>query len=180
MRALLLIFIPSVLILLSGCSAKVSTDYNANVDFSQYKTFQFAEPGKSSIVSLDKARLEDTIKRELRYKGLQPVLEAEPKADITVHPYIREMTDFDSYGTSVGFGVGYGYSSIAYSAPVRFREYTYGKLIVELIDNKTNKVIWRSISRRQLTESMTPTARDNFIQEQVSEMFTQYPPGQGG
>ncbi|MGB7995492.1 MAG: DUF4136 domain-containing protein, partial [Photobacterium halotolerans] len=63
---------------------------------------------------------------------------------------------------------------------VRFREYTYGKLIVELIDNKTNKVIWRSISRRQLTESMTPTARDNFIQEQVSEMFTQYPPGQGG
>lgn len=89
------------------------------------------------------------------------------------------MTDFDSYGTSLAFGVGYRYSSIAYSTPVRFREYNYGKLIVELIDNKTNKVIWRSISRRQLTENMTPSARENFIQEQVGEMFAQYPPSRG-
>ncbi|GAB6260761.1 DUF4136 domain-containing protein [Photobacterium sp. CCB-ST2H9] len=177
MRALLSL-VPCFLILLGGCSAKVATDYNASVDFSQYHTYQFAEVPQSSIVSLDKDRLEETIKRELRYKGLQPA-EGEGKADLTVNPYIREMTDFDSYGTSVGFGVGYRYSSIAYSTPVRFREYTYGKLIVELIDNKTNKVIWRSISRRQLSESMTPSARQSFIQEQVGEMFAQYPPSRG-
>ncbi|QUJ70081.1 DUF4136 domain-containing protein (plasmid) [Photobacterium sp. GJ3] len=173
---LLKIMIPCALLLLSGCSAKVATDYNAGVDFSQYQTYQFAEKAESSIVSLDKDRLEETIKRELRFKGLQP---SDQQADLTVNPYIREMTDFDSYGTSVGFGVGYRYSSIAYSTPVRFREYTYGKLIVELIDNKTNKVVWRSVSRRQLTENMTPAARESFIQEQVGEMFAQYPPSRG-
>ncbi len=65
---------------------------------------------------------------------------------------------------------------MAYSSPSRYREYKYGKLVVELIDNDNNKIVWRSISQRKLTETMTPKSREEFIDEQVFEMFKNYPP----
>ncbi|MEJ2765923.1 DUF4136 domain-containing protein [Photobacterium sp. MCCC 1A19761] len=159
-------------VVLTGCSAPVTTDYNAQINYTQFKTYQFA-PGQShSALSLDESRVEEAISVQLHSKGLKPG----ENADLTVKHYIQQQSDFQSYGTSVGFGYGYRHVGVAYSTPVRYREYTYGKLIVELIDNQSNKVVWRAVSQRKLTESMTPSSREAFIDEQVFEMFKNYPP----
>ncbi len=55
------------------------------------------------------------------------------------------------------------------------KEKKFGKLSVELIDAKSNDVVWRSVSQRQLTETMEPADRDVFVQEQVHKMFEEYP-----
>lgn len=159
-------------LMLAGCSAPVTTDYDTQINYAQFKTYQFAPGNNNRTSSLDDSRVEEAISVQLHSKGLKPG----EKADLTVRHYIQQQSDFQSYGTSVGFGYGYRHVGVAYSTPVRYREYTYGKLIVELIDNQNNKVVWRAVSQRKLTESMTPSSREAFIDEQVFEMFKNYPP----
>lgn len=165
---ILLISLPLI-----SCSADVTTDYDTQVNYSQYKSYQFADRPGSTVIRLDSARVECAIKAELENKGLELL---ETNADLTVRHYIRQQSDFHSYGTSIGFGYRYRSIGVAYSTPSRYREYRYGKLIVELIENDSNQVVWRSISQRKLTETMTPKSREEFIDEQILEMFKNYPP----
>lgn len=158
-----------------SCSADVATDYSAKIDYSQFKTYQFADRPGNIVITLDSARVEDAIKGQLYMKGLTL---QEKDADLTVKHYLRQQSDFHSYGTSIGFGYRYRSVGVAYSSPSRLREYRYGKLIVELIDNSSNQIVWRSISQRKLTETMNPGAREKFIDEQIIEMFKDYPPKQ--
>jgi len=161
-------------LLLIGCSADVSTDYNRQINYSQFKTYQFAAPPSQTAVSLDATRVEEAITTQLANKGLQHA--SETSADLTVKHYIENQSDFESYGTSVGFGYASRNVGIGFSSPTRYKEYKYGKLIVELIENTSNQVVWRSVSQRRLTETMTPSSRIEFIDKQISEMFKQYPP----
>ncbi|WP_036821925.1 DUF4136 domain-containing protein [Photobacterium sanctipauli] len=161
------------LILVTGCTADVATDYNSAVNYSQFKTYQFAPSAENNAVTLDAARVEDAISSQLYAKGLKP---SEENADLTVQHSILEQSEFQSYGTSFGFGYGYRNVGVAYSAPRQYKEYRYGKLVVELIENDTNQIVWRSVSQRKLTETMTPDSRRKFIDEQIQEMFNNYPP----
>ena len=61
------------------------------------------------------------------------------------------------------------------STPTRVKEKKYGKLSVNLIDTQTNDVVWRSVSQRQLTETMDSEERNEFVQDQVQQMFEEYP-----
>ncbi|WP_299013371.1 DUF4136 domain-containing protein [uncultured Photobacterium sp.] len=158
---------------IAACSTDVVTDYNVQLNYSKFKTYQFAPRPANSVITLDSARVENAIASELGNKGLE---QTESTADLTIRHYIQQQSDFRSYGTSIGFGYGYRNVGVAYSAPSQFREYQYGKLVVELIENNNNNVIWRAISQRKLTENMTPSSREEFIDEQIFKMFKNYPP----
>lgn len=163
--------------LLAACSADVSRDYNTAVNYSRYQTYTFSKEPQNDAISLDAARVQDAISTQLYSKGMKQV---DSNADLTVRHAIVEQTDYRSYGTSLGFGYGYGLShshlGVAYTTPTQIREYRYGKLVVELIDNKSNQVVWRATSQRKLTETMTPSSRRSFIDGQINEMFKGYPP----
>ncbi|MGF1703669.1 DUF4136 domain-containing protein [Photobacterium makurazakiensis] len=160
-------------LLLAGCTSDVATDYNSATNYAVFKTYQFASSSNDHALSLDAARVEDAISGQLYAKGLKP---AQTDADLTVQHSILEQSDFQSYGTSFGFGYGYRNVGVAYSAPRQYKEYRYGKLVVELIENNTNQIVWRSVSQRKLTETMSPDSRRKFIDEQIREMFKNYPP----
>ncbi|WP_064608410.1 DUF4136 domain-containing protein [Photobacterium sp. J15] len=158
---------------LTACSSGVVTDYNIQLDYNQFKTYQFPENTTNSVITLDSARVEKAIKLQLDSKGMK---KTDNNADIIVHHYIQQQSDFRSYGTTVGFGYRYRHVGMAYSSPSQFREYRYGKLVVELIENTSNNIVWKAISQRKLTETMTPGSRNEFIDEQISKMFKSYPP----
>ena len=164
----------SLCLLLIGCSADVSTDYNRLVNYSLFKTYQFATPPSQTAVSLDATRVEEAISTQLANKGLQ--YSPDTSADLTIKHYIQKQSDFESYGTTVGFGYASRNVGIGFSSPTHYKQYNYGKLIVELIENSSNQVVWRSVSQRKLTDTMTPSSRIEFIDKQISEMFKQYPP----
>ena len=166
---LFILFLP----LLFGCTKDVVTDYNAAVNYNKFKTYQFVPFSTPQAMTLDGSRIEDAIATQLYAKGLTATSD---NPDLLVRHSIVEQSDFQSYGTSFGFGYGYRNMGIAYSTPTQIREYRYGKIVVELIDTKTNNVVWRATSQRKLTESMTPSSRKAFIDTQVNEMFKEYPP----
>ncbi len=165
---------PFFSLLLVGCSSDVSTDFKENVNYSQFHTYEFAENANKTATSLDSARVKDALNYQLTNKGLE--LGADKKTDLTVKYYIQAESELQSYGTSVGFGYGASNVGVGFRSPTRYKETRYGKLIVELIQNTSNQVIWRSTSQRKLTDEMTPQSRITFIDEQISEMFKTYPP----
>ena len=161
------------ILLISACTKDVVTDYNSAVNYKNYKTYEFAPFSTTQVTTLDDNRIKNAIATQLYTKGLTGV---EKNGDLLVRHSIIEQSDFQSYGTTFGFGYRHRSVGVAYSTPTQIKEFRYGKIIVELIDTKTNNVIWRSTSQRKLTETMTSTSRKTFIDTQINEMFKEYPP----
>jgi len=150
---------------LSACAPKVNVEQRANVNFSRYRTFDFADtevktdgdqnPLLRSSITQD--RIKQAIASELAKRGLRQV-ENNPDFLVTTHTFVEkaERTVYDTYGGpgyaypySVGYrgrflpiNYGYWYSPAYYSAP-RTEQYREGTLVIDFIDTRTNNLVWR-------------------------------------
>ncbi|EDP59370.1 DUF4136 domain-containing protein [Vibrio sp. AND4] len=149
----------------------VITDVDKQADFSTYKTFDFGD--KSDIpASLDARRIEQGLSSLMESNGLVRV---QTDGDLYVHHDIVKETELVSSGSSLSFGYGWNSFGVVTSSPERYQEKKYGKLIVELVDTKANQVVWKGISSRRLTESMSTEKREALIAEEITKMFENYP-----
>lgn len=162
--------------LFSGCASIVSTDYDAGAGFADYKTWAFApNKGDDSFLSLDGARVENAIQREMQD---EPLSRGEPDtADLLVSYRVEDAEKLESSGFTYGFGLGRGNFGFGLSTPPEVRQVKQGKLVVELVDRSTERVVWRGVSRRYLDERQSPEDRVELIDEVVTAMFDRYPPG---
>lgn len=166
-------FLAASLVMIVAACTTVTTDVDKQADFSAYKTFDFG-PQSDVPTSLDARRIEQGIAAQLEANGLSRVKSG---GDLYVHHDIIKETELVSTGST--FSVGYGWNSfaVATSSPERYRERKYGKLVIELVDTKANQVVWKGISKKKLTESMSTQKREELISEEVTKMFTNYPYG---
>lgn len=165
----------ALLLLLTGCASNVVTDYDSSTVFGNYSSWAFAPEKGTGFVSLDASRAESAIERELNRKAMRRLDPDE--ADLLVSYRVEDVERLDSSGFS--YGLGFGRRSFAWglSVPPPVREITEGKLIVELVDRSTGRVVWRGASQRYLNENQSPERRRTLIDEVVTEMFSKYPPG---
>lgn len=171
------IILASVLMLaLAGCASNVVTDYDSGVVFGNYASWAFASSsGKDSFITLDGSRVEAAVERELKRKELRKVDPEE--ADLLVSWQIVEEERLERSGVGFGFGLGSGNFGWGLSTAPPVREVEEGKLVVQLVDTDSDRVVWRAASRRYLNENQSPEHRRELIDEIVAEMFSRYPPG---
>jgi hypothetical protein len=150
---------------LSACAPAVNVEQRANVNYSRYRTFDFADtevktdgtrnPLLNSPIAQD--RIKQAIASELSKRGLRQV-ETSPDLLVTTHTYVEkaERTVYDTYGGpgyaypyAVGYRgaylpINYGswYTPAYYSAP-RTMQYNEGTLIIDFIDRRSNNLVWR-------------------------------------
>ncbi|RZK33024.1 MAG: DUF4136 domain-containing protein [Hymenobacter sp.] len=150
---------------LSACTPKVNVEQRANVNFSRYRTYDFADtevktsgdrnPLLRSPITQD--RIKQAIAGELSKRGLRQV-ENNPDFLVTTHTFVEqaERTVYDTqpavgyaypYAVSyrggflpVNYGAWYGPSY--YSTP-RTEQYREGTLVIDFIDRRTNNLVWR-------------------------------------
>lgn len=164
-----------MIFVLSGCASNVVTDYNSATVFGNYSSWAFAENNDSSgFVSLDGARVQSAVERELNRKTMKKV--AEDEADLLVSYRVEEVDRLDTTGLSYGLGLGRGAFGFGFATAPPVREIQEGKLVVELVDAETSQVVWRGASRRYLNEDQSPEYRRKLIDEVVADMFAKYPP----
>lgn len=171
-----LLFLMLAAALLTGCAARSVTDYNSSVVFGSYGSWAFASVEQSDgFTSLDDRRVRQAIERELDRKAMRK-LEVD-EADLLVDWRIVQEDRLEQSG--VGLGVGFGSRNFGWgiAAPPPVREVTEGKVVVRLADRRTGEVVWQATSRRYLRETQSPDTRRKIIDEVVSDMFSQYPPG---
>lgn len=168
-----LLFLMVIGLMLVGCAAPVIYDFDESANFLQDKTFEFEGAKNGDTQTLDRSRIHQAILSQLVSKGYTKV---ENNASLVVRYRIEEEIRIESTGVSYGVGMSRNHLGVGMHTPVRSREIKEGKLVVEMVEARDNRVIWRAVSQKRLTEQMSPDHRTALVNELVTEMFGNYPP----
>jgi hypothetical protein len=165
-----------------GMSTK--SDYEKNFDFSQLRTFAFKTDRASndplSTNTLEAGRIQNALAAQLEANGFS---QAPQNPDFIVAFYSRskQKTQVESSGFGPGFGFGRGFGW-GYGVPFRERwrygfgpdiwtsNYTQGCVMADVIDAKTNEVVWRgvvtdTISGIDQSEKQTDQAAKDLVKK---------------
>ena len=168
-------FLPLLLLFIftSCATVRVASDYDKDANFTEYNSFAFYKPGidKAKISDLDKKRILRAIESEMTTKGM---IKSETPA-LLVSIFTKERERVDVYNNNFGYGWGWnpwyygGYGSTVSSS-------TEGSLYIDLIDTKTNELVWQGVGTATLvTHDMEK--KEERIREIVREILAVYPPG---
>ncbi|KVX03501.1 DUF4136 domain-containing protein [Shewanella frigidimarina] len=178
------LFIAAAVLALSACSTLKSTsDFDPSVSFDQYKTYSWVEKKNDDagyhLDGLMDQRVRAAIETQLSQKGISKT--DKQNADLLVN-YITKVDkkiNIDTFNSHYGYNPYYGPrwglgGSIQSETTVR--EYDVGTLMVDLVDNKTGKLIWRGTVADTVREQSTPEERINTINQAIGTVMMNYPP----
>lgn len=168
-------FLPILLLVLASCaSVRTASDFDKNVDFTQYKTFAFFKSGidKVEVSDLDKKRILRAIEEQLVAKGFTK--SDNPDLLVNIFTKAREQVDVNQFNNGWGYGWGYGWNPYMWGGRTTVSSYTEGTLFIDLIDAKKKELIWQGEGTSVLTENSGD--KEKRINEFVAEILAQYPP----
>ena len=173
MKRSILIFL---IVLTTGCSSiRVYSDFDSEASFSNYTSFAFFKEGvdQVSISDLDKRRILKSIDTLLTAKGLSK----SDTPDLLININTKAKERISVYSNN-GWGWGWGWNPWFWGGPQTqtVSSRTEGTLYIDMIDRKTNQLVWQGIGKGGIQESMKN--RDQRIATFVAEILKQFPPNQ--
>ncbi len=158
---------------LAACApyVNVSTDYDHAVNFQQYRSFNWYRSKvatKQDSVQYDTLfdkRMQNALKANLSQRGL----EYTPQADVLVNynvSFANQSTN--NNGPFSPYGYYGGYSRFPSSS-----QYKEGTVIVDLIDAKTNQLVWRGVGESEVRNRNIP---EDKVIEIVNGILSKFPP----
>jgi len=168
----------------SCSSTKFTSDYDKQVDFSQYQDFHFLGWAKHSdqiLNDLDKKRLEQAFINEFAKRGIKFVDASEADATVSFFVVIDEQTSttaYTDYYGGMGYGYGYGYPRWGWGggmATTRYQEHHYlqGTMVVDVFDADSKKLIWQGVASGTIKEN--PKGREDRINKMARALMVKYP-----
>jgi hypothetical protein len=170
-----------------ACSTlKVSSDWDAEVDFSKIQTYAWI--GQDSGVqgfggegSLLDQRIRKAVHETLATKGFSEVDRKE--ADVLVSYHINVENKLDVQTIQRGYGYGYGgggryrsYGGGAGYSDTYVTEYEEGTFLLDLVEPNRMELVWRGSAQSRITQQSTPEKREERVREVVGKVLAQYPP----
>ena len=179
----------AIVILFTGCSTlKVDVDYDSSYDFKNKTKYAIIHNNKEAENTLTNDRIKNAIKASLNANDYKEVSKEEADLIFVFHVNVISLsdirTDYDvigygGYGYNPGWGYnrGYGYGGSTVVVP---RSTTYrwkeGKLIVDALNPKTKKIVWRAIAKDELSSaSSTQKEKIEYINKVVSKLMKEFP-----
>ncbi len=151
---------------------KVTTDYDKNTNFGQYKTFMWIKEPKTTN-PLVRARVIDDVNSALAGKGLQLVTS---NADLTIAAHAATAQERTLNTFYDGFGGGWHWRRFGGfgSATTTVTTYQVGTLVVDIFDARTKEAIWRGTSSKTLSDD--PRKNAESLNKAIMKMFKAFPP----
>lgn len=165
MKTLLAFFIMGV-ILTSCNTVRVTYDFDRATDFNTYKTYNYHTKGidKLELNDLDKRRIMDAIDVQMAAKGFSK--SDNPQLYINVLASSKEKVNIDN-----GYG---GYWGPYWGGPSRVYQYTSGTIILDVIDNSRNILVWQGAGSGLNVSNLNSKAED--IPKAIEEILSKFPP----
>ena len=162
------------LALLMGCStSKVMTDYDDDINFTEFKTFAFFEDVGKGLNELDIKRATLIMTTELNKLGLQ---ESEtPDFFINIISNITEVNNTNTIGIGVGSGGRNGGFGVSGGIPIGGKKMNE-ELIVEFVNANDNTLFWEAILNSTIKEKRKPEEKEIHFQEIITKILEKYPP----
>jgi hypothetical protein len=179
-------FIPLIFLLSSCSTLVVHEDYDASRSFTNLKTYAWVPdtPAKTNNPQLDsdtlvQGRIHGEIENWLNSHGYKQGVIADVDFLVAYQlvvedkTQIRVINDYYDYprGWRYGYGGYYGGGSRAYTY-----EYKQGTLVIDFVDPKTKKLMWRGTGTDEVMASASPEEKRKQIKKAVDKILGQFPP----
>jgi hypothetical protein len=167
----------AVALALTGCATMtVSSHVQRGLDFAQYRTYEWgpADALPTGDPRLDenpffKDHLQGAVEKGLAARGLELTGSGTPDLLIHYHASISQRIDVNRRDRE------YGYCSGS-ECPGEVFEYEAGTLVLDLVDARTNRVIWRGWARHTVEDMLeNPDRMASRIDEAVRRMLERLP-----
>ena len=169
----IVIFIVSAVIFLGCSSLRVSHDYDPGFDFTQQNSYAIVHHNREGEDTLFNDRVMNALKAELDAKGYVGTSKNEADLVFVFHTKVEDKTDIDTDYQMVGFGMyRYGGTMVATTSTYH---YTKRTLIVDALNPKDQKIVWRGIATDTLKERKTPEKRTEYINKVIQELMESFP-----
>jgi hypothetical protein len=168
------IFYLIFLLALSSCSTmKVYSDFDRDTSVKNYSTFGWPETKQLETKNnplyyneLNEKRIKNEVSAQLKNNGYQF---AEANAQLSVHYHIvledRTAINPEPFGS-------YGQDWV--NRNVNVREFREGTLIIDLMDSKTNNLVWRGWAANFLDEDR-PDQMEAQLNTAIRKIFEKFP-----
>ena len=174
------------LLALGACeSIKVNSDFDHDFVFANYRTFSWISDrpmiSKATEVSpLAEGRIQRAITDDLSRKGIRYVAD-QSKADFVVAFSVgaREKISVTSSPYPAGVWPGaYGYHGWGYGYynDVDVRQFTEGRLAIDVFDVAQKRPVWHGYGTKNVTSAMRKDP-EKAINEAVTAILKEFPPG---
>lgn len=162
-----------VLVVFLGCATpKIQYDYDTQVEFNQYKTFQFYDDILLNVNEIEANRILAQLEKSIIEKGLEP--SDDPAIFVDV-----KLNQFETPKNSVGIGFGnFGrHSGISVGGQFPINGNTITKqFTVDFVDAKTNKVIWQGFYEGNFQTNIKIIEKEQLLAEAFQKLLHKYPP----
>lgn len=173
-----LVGITASILATSGCATmRVSSHTEHGLSWSQYRTFDWGPadplPAGDPRLELDpyfQDRVQGAIEKQMAARGFaRSAASARPDLLVHYHATIAERIDVDEIDRD------HGYCATADCRP-RVTRYEAGTLVVDIVDSRTSRLIWRGWAQDSLDGVLGNRDRTRHtVDESVKRMFATLP-----
>ncbi len=173
----------------AGCATvSVSSDFDPNANFAALKTYSWA--GAQPITGnprLDNdilhSRIRIAVERELAAKGYQKVTDGSADFKVAYHVGLEDKLDVTTF-TSYDYGYpnnyypnrGFYHGGAAFPQTDTYVfQYEEGTLLVDIVDPRTKKMIWRGTAKAEVDVSQSPEKKEAKINKAVHKLLEHFP-----
>ncbi|MFP5277429.1 MAG: DUF4136 domain-containing protein [Acidobacteriota bacterium] len=171
-----------VLLAVRGYADNIKVDYNHHIKFANYHTYSWGRVRVSN--QLDSGRIKQAVDSALQRAGWKQVAtggQITVMATDNIHNEKEAETYYSGMGDSWGMGWGwggwgwgdggFGPGGMESTSVTNVRK---AHLIIDMFNSKTKKLLWRGVSRAELTNKPRVNRKRLYID--IADMFKPFPP----
>ena len=153
----------------------INYDYDTTANFTRFRSYAWIT-GTNVPDALNHQRIVSAISGQLAAKGLTRI-DSQARPDL----YVAYHASFDRDLQITGFGSGWGGYRLpgSFSGSARAEEILKGTLLVDIMDTRTQVIVWRALAAKDIDVNAKPEERDTNINKAAAKMFKNYPPPVG-
>lgn len=169
------IFILSIFLV--SCGATVAVDYDKQVDFSKYISYNYYPIIDSGLNELDNGRIKQITDSLLQQRGFRK----SETPQIYINFYARESVSNSRNTIGIGIGGGGGNVGVGVSGgiPIGGRVVNQ-QLTMDFIDVEKDDLIWQAVAEGEMKERATPQQKISYYTSVIQKILAKYPPKKSG
>ncbi|HJV89254.1 MAG TPA: DUF4136 domain-containing protein [Holophagaceae bacterium] len=177
-------FAPILLLALAACSPyTIKRDFDPSAPLAAYRTYDWYKPKAEKagdapprMSAFNDARVRAAVERELGARNLKRETAADPDVLLDYFP-VYQNRHYTTH-TRVGVGTGgWGWGMRTSIGTSRRHTYKEGTIVLQMVDFKTNKLVWEGVAEGALTDlAGNPQEAEEAIGRAVKDLLEEFPP----
>ncbi len=156
-------------------STRVDYDYDEEVDFTRYQTYNYMPDMQSGLSQLDLNRLMNATDEIMQAKGFQKADKPDILINIVASQYREEPQN--TVGVGVGGGSYGGGVSVGAGIPLGGNK-EHQTITFDLVEAARDMLVWQAISDSNIALNTNPEDRVSYYAKIAKKVFEGFPPGQ--